>query len=337
MGSSCPRSSRTAFVVAAALLVLGSNARPVRADLRFAEPAANLGEIHTGLPLTHRFTFVNEGPEAVEITEVRPGCGCLIPRPGQRIYQPGEHGSLPVEVNTLSQPAGPHTWHLQVSYRNGTRANEVALQITARLMSEITVQPAELIIVADRAVEHEILVTDFRPRPLTVVAVRSTSPHLTADITGQARDAQGHAVCKIRLRLADDYPEGRHEEFLTVYTADPKYRELKVKAIITMQARRRVTALPDRVALTADPGAPLPSRLVRLRDQKGEAVLVDRLAADDPAITCRWAPGPESMATVRIAVDQTRLAGGRLHSAVHVFLRGPVPEEVTIPVEAGPK
>jgi riboflavin biosynthesis pyrimidine reductase len=55
--------------------------------------------------------------------------------------------------------------------------------------------------------------------------------------------------------------------------------------------------------------------------------------ADSPAITCRWAPGPETMATVKILVDSRLLSDGALRSAIHVHVGKPVRETVTIPVE----
>src|SRR5205823_2617155 len=93
------------FPVAALFALAGT---PARADLRFAQPIASAGEVRTGIPLAHRFTYVNEGPEAVEITETRGSCGCLTPRLAQRVLQPGETGTLVLEVNTLSQDAGYH-------------------------------------------------------------------------------------------------------------------------------------------------------------------------------------------------------------------------------------
>src|SRR5947207_10267145 len=95
-----------------------------RADLRFDATAVNLGEIRAGVPLVSQFTFVNDDPGAVEVSEVRPGCGCLSARLEQRRFTAGQHGVIPLEIHTLGQAAGPHTWQLTIAYRDGDQVRE---------------------------------------------------------------------------------------------------------------------------------------------------------------------------------------------------------------------
>ena len=57
----------------------GAPAR-LRAELRFQQTTCEVGEVRGGAVLVPRFTFTNVGSTPVEITEVRPGCGCLKPR-----------------------------------------------------------------------------------------------------------------------------------------------------------------------------------------------------------------------------------------------------------------
>jgi hypothetical protein len=313
-------------------LVVGSAASPLRADLRFPEAHAHAGEVRSGIPLTQRFVFVNDGPETVEITEVRPDCGCLVPRLATRVYRPGEGGALLLEVHTLSQSAGSHTWPVEVRYRCGDAVREKELRLTAHVVAEISVQPAGLIIVGDSAVGHDIVFTDTRARPLAVTAVRASAPHLTARLTGAGRDAQGHSTRTIHVSVADDFPEGRYEEFVIIYTNDPAYRDLRMPVTVIKRPRQRVAALPDQAALTGGPAAPLPSQLIRLRDRQDQPVRVERIVADHPAIATSWAAGPGTMATLRISVDHRRLERTPWESAVHVHLSGPVAQTLTIPV-----
>src|SRR5437867_1541014 len=107
------------------LLALGTSA--ARADLEFKQPLADSGEVRAGVPLSHRFVFVNRGAESVEVTDTRASCGCLKPILAQRIYKPGEEGALDLEVHTLSQSAGPHTWRVQFCYRAGNTLYEIPL------------------------------------------------------------------------------------------------------------------------------------------------------------------------------------------------------------------
>src|SRR5690242_17786480 len=183
---------RAAVALAAALLV-GALCRPAAAaGLHVLEPAVDAGEVRSGAPLAHRFAFVNDGPAPVVLTEVRAGCGCLTPRlepAGTALphaYLPGERGALLVDINTLDQAPGPHTWHVTVRYRTTDEDHEADLQLSGRVVTEVAVRPASLTLFADAAVGHEIVLTDLRSHPLAVTAVRGSAPQVTGRVTEQS-------------------------------------------------------------------------------------------------------------------------------------------------------
>jgi hypothetical protein len=324
---------RFAVVCASILVCLaGSTAR---ADLRFAAPRAKVGELRSGAKVAHSFAFVNEGPDAVEILEARPGCGCLTPLPARRVYGPGEEGSIPLEINARGQSAGPHTWRLALRYRAGAAERETTLEVTAQVLTEVTLQPAALTLFADGPLTQEIVLTDTRPHPLTVTATATSCPALRARLTEPYRDGLGHWLRKITLEI-DACPEGRHAERLLVYTNDPDYRELEVPITLVKRARQRLTATPDRVALRLAPGDTAASCCVRLVDRQGDKVIVEAVTADKSGIVCRWAPGPGNGATVRMQVERDRVGAGAFEGTVRVRLSAPVPETVSIPVSCTP-
>jgi hypothetical protein len=315
----------------AAMLAIALGAVPARADLHFPEPVANAGLIYTGMPLVHEFPFENRGSETVVLLEARASCGCTKPRFAQAEYRPGEKGALTLEVNTLSQAPGPHTWIVTLKYRSGEVARDMVLQLNARLVSEVTVQPAVLIVFADKIGRHELCLSDRRPGGLEVLEVRSSSAKLIPRIGETTRDARG-THRKIRLAVAEDYPDGRHEETIHIYTNDPRYPDIRVPVTLIKHTHQRITATPSTVELTAPVGQPFPSRIVLIRDEHGRSVHIDQILADDPALICHWAPGPSAMATLRIRAERRLMAGESLRSAVHVQIDQPVAETVTIPV-----
>jgi hypothetical protein len=303
-----------------------------RADLHFPQPEADAGVVYTGKELTHRFAFVNRGPEAVEIAEARASCGCMAPRLDKRLYQPGEGGELRLEVNTFTQPAGPHAWTVTLRCRSGGGEQEIGLRLRAQLVTEVSVQPAALILFTDKAVSHEFVVTDVRPRPLTVTDVRAGLPGLKPGVGERGRDPAGHAVQKVRLAVTEECPEGRHEEYLQLVTDDPDYRDLKVPVTVVKRPRQRLAATPGEVTLAAPPGQPVPSRIVLIRDSDDQGVVIDKVEADDPAVSCQWAQGPYRMATVRVRVDRAQVRGNGLHATVQVHVSKPQPDVLLIPV-----
>lgn len=304
-----------AFLALFAVLLL--TVQSSRAELRLSTPRIDLGDVRAGPSLIQRFAVVNDGPQPIEISEAKASCGCLKPRLSKQILQPGEQGWVEVEVNTLSQPAGPNAWRVDLKYRIGDQPAAAALLITATLSKDISVEPAALTISTDQAIAHEICVTDFRARPLTVTAVRASSPHLHVTLQPPARDAHGHEVRIVKLEVAADYPEGHHDEVVSLFTDDPAYAELKVNVTITRRAKQRISATPAEVALSAPAGQPLPSRIVLIRDSANQKVVVDKVTSDNPAVVCRWAEGPEHLATVRIQVEAARLTTPSAKVHVH--------------------
>jgi hypothetical protein len=316
------------------LLVLAGAGEPP-GGLRSDEPVFEAGEVRSGSRLAHRFTFFNRGAAPVEVTDVRPSCGCLTPRLEQRRYGPGEAGVLVLEVNTLTAPPGPNHWRVQIFYRDGAGLRDLTLAVLANVVTEIGVQPAALVLCADGPIAHDVTLTDRRPTPLAVTEVRASSPHVRARFDEPRRDAEGNWARAVHVEVLADHPEGRHEENLLVATADPAYPELRIPLTVVRRPRHGVTATPEAVTLSAEAGKALPARVVLLRGPGDAEVEVEGVEADDPAVRCQWAKGPGRMATLRVQVDGKRLAGGgALQSAVRVRLNQPRAETLTIPVTA---
>jgi hypothetical protein len=311
------------------MLLLGSAAR---AGLECPEPMAQAGTVRSGTPLEHTFRLVNRGSHPIEITEVRPSCGCLAPRLEPRRLEPGAEGVLTVYVNTLTQAAGAHTWQVRLRYQDDGRTGELSVVLGARVVSEIAVEPPALTLTTGGALTHTVVLTDRRPHPLTVTSAQMISPHLRAAAGEMGTDAAGRRACSIRVEVPADCPEGRYDDVLRILTDDSTYPELDVPVTVVKRAPRSVRALPEAVELSAPAGQPLPSRTVLLSGADGQAVVVERIEADHPAIECRWAAGPGSRATLKVRVDRDRVAGDGLHSAVRVYLSGPSAQTLVLPV-----
>ena len=243
-------------VVAASCFVVATN--NARADLLFAEPHADAGTVRSSAPMVHHFTFVNQGPETVEILRVLGSCGCLKPNVARTTYKPGEQGKVDLEVHTLSQAPGPHTWSVHLSYQCGNELREAELQLRARVVTEVMVQPAAIVFHVDKATGREVTVTDFRKKPLTVTDVRGSSTGLKAHVAERGHDRKGNTVYRIQLEVTEDYPDGRHEEYLDIYSDDPAYGNLRVPLTIVKRAPQHLTVAPDHVTLEAHNGQPLP-------------------------------------------------------------------------------
>jgi Protein of unknown function (DUF1573) len=324
-----PRIIRAAWAICTVAIVLVAPPH-CRADLRFDAVTVDLGDIRSSVAVSREFAFVNNGPEVVELVEARPSCGCLKPRLDTTHFAPGKRGGVALEVNTLGQPAGPHAWQLTLVYKVGVEVKEQTLQVSATVVTEVTVQPAAVTLVVEGALTHELTLTDLRARPLVITAVETTSSWLTAAAGPLVRDAFGNATSKIRLAIAAECPVGRHSESVVIHTSDPTYSALTVPVTVVKREAPACMVTPSEVRLTTGP------RLVRVADRFDRAVQVQNVQAGDPAVACTWAAGPHHQATVKLQIDPARWNGETVQTEVRVEIASPEHQVITIPVRIDP-
>jgi hypothetical protein len=318
------------FLIAMALIA--ARVSMVRADLEFPSTTVDVGEIRAGSPLSHTFNFQNRGADAVEVTGIHSTCGCLTPRLSGKRYEPGDQGSLQATINTLSPAPGPHVWQVTLSCKSKETTAEIPLRVKAKIVREIVVEPAAVSMYVDGPIQSEIRLTDLRPMPLTVTAVASSATWLHARQAAEERDGSGRLIRIVQLRVAENAPQGAHEESLSLFTNDPGYPEIKVPVSVVKRSRQRVTATPSRVDLTADAGISFLTRNLLIRDRDNQDVVVEAITSENPAVTCQWAKGPGLMTTVKIKVDAKGIHEKNWNTTLHVQVAKPVVQTLTIPV-----
>lgn len=318
---------RQALGMVVLVITLTSQAQ---AELVISEAALDLGKVRSGQIFEQRIPLVNSSAAAIEVVEVKSGCSCIKADVEPRVIPGGQKANLLLRVNTLSAAAGKHTWRVTVKYRSGAEQTETAMLVYAEIFQEIIVQPPTIIIYSDRPTQHELLLTDRRAKPLRILKLEPTSPNLEATVGEESVNQEGHVVRKIGLQIGEGFTPGRHDETLTIHTDDPLYRQLQVQVSIVKRARQRFTALPPSVGLIASASQPSPSRLVTIRDSQGQLITIERVTADDPAISCQWSQGANPTATVKVTVERAKMLADALDSKVHVHLASG--EKITVPV-----
>jgi hypothetical protein len=319
-----------------AVLVIGLSLAPsttTRADLHFTQTTVKAGDVRSGI-LTRRFAFRNDGPEKIEITGLHPSCGCTKPRLETLTYAPGDKGELVMEINTLSQSAGDHAWTIQVTYRADGDVREQTIRVVGHVVAEVQVQPAAVTVFTDHPLEHTLVVTDIRAKPLKITEVCASAPYLKSSLGKPSQDNKGRWTCSVTLEVGADCPEGRHEERIDIMTSDPDYADLRVPVVVVKQAKQRITATPNPVDLSVSTGQPAPSRLIVIRDHDEQPIVIDRVDADDPALSCTWSEGPNMPGAVRVRIDPKNLGASGLQSAIHIHISKPVETTLTVPVRA---
>jgi hypothetical protein len=293
-------------------------------------PIVDRGQVRGGPPLTERFTLTNRGPDPVHIVEARASCGCLTPTVSARAIPPGQSVTLDLQIGTISQPEGTNRWSVHLVTRT-TAGKEFGmdLQVHAQLVREVSLEPSAIRLFGRTGLSHETVLSDRRAEPLTVTAVRSSSKNIQTDAGIWNRVEQGW-VRRIRVSLAPDAPLGKFEDVVQIFSSDPDYREVRVTVTGERRDKQRYLVTPAEVRLDVAPGKPAPSYLVLIRDSDGQPMEIEKAAADDPALSVRFAEGTHPTAAVRISVKKEGTP--TLQSTVQVQIRSPIPDTVIIPI-----
>lgn len=301
-----------------------------RAELRFLQPNADLGELRSGPVRQHRFEFVNDSSEPLEILDIRLGCGCLHPVLEKRVYAGGEKGTLLMHVRTLGQMNGEHTWRARVQYRQREKLHEARLVVAATLRNEVTIEPSILAMSVETTLRQEVIIRDQRPLPMKITSVLATSPAIRV-----TTKAQTDGITRVVLEVTrDKLMAERQEEILNIYTNDPYYQHLQVPIVLMKASQSEVNATPSQIEFR---GASASSKLVRVRAANDQTVRIEKVEADHPGVKCTWASGPGNDATVKISIDAQQAASPHGPSNVHIRLTEPSARTMTIPVVLRPE
>lgn len=68
--------------------------------IQFAEESHKFGKVSEGQKVAHTFKFKNTGQSPLQITGVKPSCGCTTPSWSKNAIQPGEEGFIEVQFDS---------------------------------------------------------------------------------------------------------------------------------------------------------------------------------------------------------------------------------------------
>jgi hypothetical protein len=317
---------------AGCLLMILTPTSAVRAELTCTETPFEAGQVASGTVIRHAFTLVNRGKSAIDVTEVKPGCGCMRPNLDRVTLAPSQQSTLTLEINTLTQPAGPNLWRTVVHYQEKGANAELIVYVRANLQAVVSVSPASLIIHTQNGAKGEFVFSEHYDQPLSIRGVAVASPHVRASCGAPVREA-GVWKRNIFIEVLPSMPEGRHDDVVRLMTGDAWSADLSVPFTVIKRAPGRVDATPATLDVLAQGDAPLASRIVLLGSGDSKPVVIDHVEVGSPFMHCTWAQGPGERATMRVQFDREMMPAEKsFDTSIRVHVREPMPQVVTIPV-----
>ena len=155
------------------------------ARIQFKEMVHDFGRIQSSQPCRVDFVFTNVGTSVLEITDVKPGCGCTTASPWDKQVQPGQIGKIPIQFNP-GNFNGTVTKSVTVTCNDPVQAVH-NLQLKATIWRPIDIQPAYLYFMG---VEGETSTNDVKiakivsnlEQPLKLEAPQSSNARFNAEL-----------------------------------------------------------------------------------------------------------------------------------------------------------
>lgn len=193
------------------------------------EPIKDFGVVPKGETVVHDFVIRNDGDAPLQITDVRPACGCTVVDYDKTIA-PGQTGKVHAEVDTA-------TFNGAVSKSIAVFTNDpehATLELTVQAKAEpyISVKPgyARYIVVQGEPKTGTIAQILWAPNgtPFDVVKVESPYPFLTTSFREakpeeRVPDVQGKQW-RVETTLSNDAPVGALADHFRIATTHPKQK-----------------------------------------------------------------------------------------------------------------
>lgn len=196
-------------------------------------PIKDAGSVAKGDKVTQDFEIRNDGAAALEITDVKPACGCTVAS-YDRTIGPGKTGKVHLVIDT-STFTGPVSKGVTV-FTNDAANPQLELTVRVKIEPYITVKPgfARYSIVKDEAKEGTIAQTLYASdgTPMDVVKVDSPWPYLAVSFR-EAQEGERVADVKVKqwrveTKLSSDAPVGPLAGYVTVHTNHAKQKTVEI-------------------------------------------------------------------------------------------------------------
>ena len=165
--------------------LVASTPNPNGARIEFNEKVHNFGKIKANDPLRFDFVFTNTGKATLEVTDVRPQCGCTTASPWDRKVEPGQTGKIPIQFNP-GNFSGTVSKSITVTCNDSVQSVQT-LQLTATIWRPVDIQPAYLYFTgvegeSTNDVKMARIVSNL-DEPLTLQAPECPNPRFKAELS----------------------------------------------------------------------------------------------------------------------------------------------------------
>jgi len=249
------------------------------------ETVHDFGAVWVGPPLKHTFKLKNEGDAPLEISKVKPSCGCTIAGDYPKKLDPGQEGEFPFSMMS-TKLRGRFEKGITISSNDPTTP-ELRLKLRGEVKRYVEVVPTSANfgkITSQEPQERIVNITNNTDNPLKLTLVPAPDSKFKFDLVEKSPGKQ----YDLHVTAAPPFAEGTLHSTLTLNTNVEAQKDIQVDVSAVVPARLEVQ--PAIVTLTrpktegAPPAEGL-SRVIKFTNYGKTPTKVLEATVDDPTVT----------------------------------------------------
>ena len=251
--------------------------------IEFAGRVFDFGKASAGELVRHDFVFTNTGRAVLEITDVRPGCGCTTAGTWDRQVKPGKTGVIPLQFNTANF-IGKVTKSAAVTCNDPGKTN-VTLEITGTVWKPIEVTPAMAVFkMSDDVQTNEtkvVRIVNHQDTPLTLSDLQCTNRAFKAEL----KTVKPGNEFELLITAVPPFASPSINTLVTLKTSLPGMPTIKVSAYLTVE--QAVVVTPSQIMLPAGPLAAAMNRTIMIRNTGTNSLALSDATVNIPGAEVR--------------------------------------------------
>jgi len=214
-----------------------------------AQPLFEFGSKNNAESVKHTFTVKNDGAGVLNISNVKPACGCTIANISSKILQPGESATIDANLS-LKGRRGLQTKTITVNSNDPTTpAFRLTLKGTA--VSAVNLSPTSVYVGnlgQGESATKTVTISNNDTNALNITSVKAQNNSVTLNL----KTIEEGQKYELDVTTSSTLPIGRISDFITITTDNPKAKSERVT--VYGQVVGKLNVAPAKLDLVAAPG-----------------------------------------------------------------------------------
>ncbi|MCX6873688.1 MAG: DUF1573 domain-containing protein [Verrucomicrobia bacterium] len=249
-------------------------------QIQFAESEHDFGKIEGGASVKYDFVFTNTGTATLQVTDVRPACGCTTTGAWSKSVEPGQRGTIPIQFNSGNFSGAIHK---TITVTCNTPAHpQTILNLKATVWKSIDVNPTAAYFTPQagaQTVETKVVrIVNNTEEPLEVSPPECTNKAFTAELKTLTEGKE----FELRISASPPFGPGTIQGSITLKTSSKNLPVITINGIV--MAQLAITVMPTQLLLGPAPLAVATKLAVTLRNSGSAAVTVSEPSVNAPDV-----------------------------------------------------